>query len=111
MSGDVTLMPLGPGAQERVHALVRTIKRGQVQSCNPAESHVMDAHVRRAVHGEETCLRTVAHCGCFGLCNSCIGGRAANSEPQRVASTYAGPGRQGGCNSFYSPPDARLWIW
>ena len=60
MSGDVTPMPLGPGAQERVHALVRTIKRGQVQSCNPAESHVVDAHVRRAVHGEETCLRTVA---------------------------------------------------
>jgi len=74
MSGDVTPMALGPGAQERVHALVRTIKRGQVQSCNPSEPcHGRACQAGRARRGD-----VPAHC-CTAVA-SALGGRAANSE-------------------------------
>jgi hypothetical protein len=58
-----------------VHALVRTIKRGKAQSCDAAEP------CRHGRMSGGPCMLPYArkgdvpgHCGCFGLCNICIGG-------------------------------------
>lgn len=82
MSGDVTPIDavragLAHIRGQRVHALARTIKRGQGQSCNPAEL-AMSGWPCTARRRARACA--LLHCSCLGLCNSRIGGGTAGGR-------------------------------